>query len=539
MPAIKYFGAGGVDDASPGRGDSAGDPYLTFEYALASTSNGDTLVAIDGEYTAATFTDIVDKRTLKANNFRQTTIKAASGTTSRVLRLPANLTVADDGTLIEDVILDAESGRVNQCIEIQTAAAGPDLLRIKGVEMKGGLNYQALVSIKKGRQEFVACKLSGLMELNGIATTGSLSEDGNQTLLIDGLDLDVDLDTGSGSLIKATKVSNIPANTLDVIVQGLRGRVNLLDDAAYTLVDISGAVAPHISGLDLTVNAPPSGVQDCLGLYVHGRDVNTQTTDALLSGGVINFNVEQGYAIAYGAPLADSFLTGGLITGFNIKGKYYSGDSPHGIAHGQGTTGVSRGNIVQNIYVGVLLSKTAAGTVTEGNLLHGCYGPSIYAKGTTGGVARRNTAVVPRTHEQRNQGILSVINQLTQDTTGFDYEENLVIVQDMSRVHSLGYIGIPNSVSHVCTYSNNIYVVPDTVDVENDPLFAYESATANYTLAQWNALAGSAVVTDDVVLTLPQAQIDALVDSYARIAEGTGNQGSILRDIERLLVRGV
>ena len=112
---------------------------------------------------------------------------------------------------------------------------------------------------------------------------------------------------------------------------------------------------------------------------------------------------------------------------------------------------------------------------------------------------------------QRDRGILAVAPQGSTDTTAVTYQQNLVIVQDTSKIHSLAYI---EDSDQACTFTRNTYIIPDTVDVATANLFSYENGAggaANKTLAEWNA---TSEVTDDVIVQLPASEIQKLINKY-------------------------
>ena len=140
----------------------------------------------------------------------------------------------------------------------------------------------------------------------------------------------------------------------------------------------------------------------------------------------------------------------------------------------------------------------------------------MYIKGTTDCTVQDNIAVYSGKYDSndvQDKGVscLAVAAQGATSTVAATIRRNLVIVADINKVQSLACI----MASQACTFANNTYVVPDTVDVNNDDLFAYGNASlsansANNTLTEWNA---QTEVSNDVIVTMPVAQITNLVNS--------------------------
>jgi hypothetical protein len=105
-----------------------------------------------------------------------------------------------------------------------------------------------------------------------------------------------------------------------------------------------------------------------------------------------------------------------------------------------------------------------------------------------------------------------------------------VIVDDISKVQSLAGVFLNQS----ATFENNTYIIPDTVDVSTENLFAIGNSaisanSANATLAEWNALnatvngSGVVSVTGDKIIQLPIAEIQAMIEGYKPNVVNTAN----------------
>jgi len=314
--------------------------------------------------------------------------------------------------------------------------------------------------------------------------------------------------SGSVDCLSCTKI-NTNTYEFEVYFKGLRGVIDVAASATVNFLKVSGADVCVVNGADLTINANDSATS-VEAIAIFGQST-ARAEKPEVQNCKINFYSPVGTGIRIGRSGSNSYVDDYLVAGNHVVGKYYALATPHAyILSDQVTQGECKGNIAQDIFVGYLISETTDSTI-QGNVAFDCYGPSYYVKGATDCTIRDNIAVCTGKFTQRTNGILSVGPQGATNTSAATIQENLVIVQDMSKVHALA--DIVDS-SQTCSYIRNTYIVPDTVNVASDQLFNFQNGlggAANYTLAQWNA--ETSYVTDDVVITLPESEISALIST--------------------------
>lgn len=509
--ADKYFGFGGNDSTGDG---SFGNPYLTYETAVANTIAGDTCWMVDGEVEAdatQNYMQIAEDRRVKAVNYRQAVQLADAGYTTMCGRYEATLAAADNPHVVDGIVFDAKNV-VDWCFSHQTDAAEDLITQLHNVHFKDPVSIGYACFQLRGRQELVNCKVSGSPTTAGVALAASSSGDGNQAFDVQGLELDITGTTSNIVGINATKINNA-VNTLDCSLKGVTGTVSGSGGSEVIVGAIvcRGVDQPVISNFNLTINATNVAANH-KGISCTGLSVAT-TSNATIANGEIKFNSPSGYGIALGESTVATDIIYGLISGVKVTGKYYASDTPHNTMVGQGVTADVHGHIGVEGYVSVLLSRTLDVTAV-GCLAFDCYGPSFYIKGATSATVKHSTAICSGKYVQRDQGIIAVVAQAGVNTVSGIFQEVLIIVSDISKIHSLAQIG---DALQVCAFVRNTYIIPDSVDITTEQLFAYQSATPNSTLAQWNA---QAEVTDDVIVQLPAVAIAALIQEYRPIQAG-------------------
>lgn len=486
-------------------------PKATRSQAVAVAGIGGTCIALDGTHTHETGHFVFDDNLNDSSHtYRGATLQPNNAESTRCARTSASLPASGNPFVYKDLVFLGRSpdlSAVTQALEIGQDAAEDITTRFENCEAKGYGAYCLLISNRRGRFEMVNGKLSGDPSSRFLGTTSSLAGDGNQAIDIQGLNIAPDGELSTMTVIGITKVDNL-TNTFDVAIKGVTGTISVAASAAVSLLDLQGCAEPSVSGWNITINADDS-VSTVTGLLCRGR-ATAITSNAKMTNNVINYNSPAGFALLLGQSIVASNVTGGEVSGNKVTGKYYASATPHNIIIGQGVTGTIKGNASINGYVGYLISKTTNGTVTN-NTAYDCYGPSYYVKGTTACTVKDNVAVLSGGLTQRDRGVLAVAPQGATNTAGATIQENLVIVQDVSKIHSLAYI---EDASQVCSFVRNTYIIPDTVDISTANLFSYENGiggAANNTLAQWNA---QTEVTDDVIVQMPASEIGRLVNEY-------------------------
>lgn len=503
--ADRYYdynnGSSGNDGSTPALAKS------TRSEAVSASTTGDSVIAVDGTHTHESghfvFDDARDER---AQTYRGATLRANAAETSRVARTSGSLTAANNPHLVQGFVFDGTSGNgTNSAFEFSQDASEDLILRNQNCEFISGDTYGILIQMRRGRIELVNAKITGVFASRALGATTSLSNDGNQVIDIQGCELaPAETLSGSKKVIELQQVGT-PSNTLDLYFKGLRGTIQAATGATVNVLDIRTKDTMNVAGFNLTLQG--EGTATMSGILMQGNASGYESSTAYITNGFMSFESGAGYGVSLGLSGVDSHITGGLMAGNTVRGKYFAEQTPHNFVIGQGVAAEGRGNLSIDGYVGFLLSICDDATLV-GNVCVDCYGPSIYAKGTTAATIKDNTCVLTGQFTQRDRGILSVAPQGAVNTAGATFQENLVIVQDVSKIHSLAYI---EDASQVCAFTRNVYIIPDTVDVGTADLFSYKNGAggaANNTLAEWNA---QTEVTSDEIVQMPSAEIARLV----------------------------
>jgi hypothetical protein len=518
------------DGASGNDGLTAATAKSTRTEAQGVAGAGDRVICVDGTHAMGAseggdiFFDFDDNYIESSDTYRGATLQPEAAETTRCARSSGTITPH----IIENLTFDGQAnGGLTQCFDLVADGTNARTLRMRGTHLIGGDTYGFLCS-KIGasggpdRIEFVSVKLSGSPSTGLFATSGNLSSAGDQTFDLQGTELDGSASSGSITGIQITKIDNL-TNTLTVGVKGTYGKLTATGTASAVGMNIK-AVDPVITGSDIEIDALASSGTGNFGILVQGQ-ATAVCTGAAIGGNRVVFKDGAGYAIAIGQATVAANVTTSEASGNTVIGVYHTTKTPHGFLLGQAVNGATiRGNTAQDIYVGYLASICTAGTI-EGNLAFDCFGPSYYVKGTTAITVQDNIAVISGKHDlpTDERGVLSVAPQGVTNTAGATITRNLVIVADVSKINSLGYI---EDASQVCTFSNNTYIIPDTVDISTANLFTYENGAggaANNTLAQWNA---QTEVTNDVIIQMPVTDIAKLIQNYRPISGGVA--GSVV-----------
>ena len=445
-----YFGENGSDITGDG---SSGNPYRSRDFSVTQGVAGtDTLVLMDGTNSVADavgFWNMNDDFLHRAQTRRGATLIGDNA--SYVARTSSGLTVAMNPFRVQGIVFDGRETN-SQAFEIGQDASDDLIIQFHDCEFKAGSNYCLFDFMQRGRQELVNCKFSGSPGTSAFTSTSFLGGHGDQVLDMQLIDLDLTL-TSADEAFFFEKTNNL-TNTLDIFVKGVTGSVSSVGAVSVNFIDLFGAAAPVVTGCDVTLNADDDAT-GFNGVLIRGNTVAV-TSDCTISNNNIKFNSPVGYAIMLGQSTVDANVSGGTVAGNTVTGKYYASSTPHNFLMGQATTGVCRGNTSIEGYVGYLISKTTTADVS-GNLAFDCYGPNYYIKGATDCTVKDNIAVLSGKFAQRDNGVIAVIDQGGIDTAGATIQENLVIVSDISKIHSLAQIA---DASQVCSFVRNTYIKP-------------------------------------------------------------------------------
>ena len=518
------------NNGSTGNNGSTVDvPRSTRSEAVSNASISDFVIALDGIHVHESSHFLFnDRRNEKGLNYRGATLRPNAGETTYTARSNSSINATDGTFMIENFVIDANN-QTTYGLHLGEQSTNESLeTRLTNLEIKDANNYNLLINDRAGRQDILNLKLSGSPSNTGLGGTASLSAKGNQTINVDTLELDITGSSGAAVGVNLQQ-SNSLANTLDLKFKNVTGTVTATGSAAALGLKLR-SVNPSISNSKFTIEAQDTTGTGNYGISILGQSTAV-TTSPIIVNNDITFNAKAGYAISLGVANQESYVTGGEVSGNTVTGIYDTVNTPHGYSIGQNVGAATlRGNTAINVYAPYLFSK-CNGAIAEGNLAYNCHGMSYYVKGATDVTVQDNIAVVGvDCTASANEGIAVIaINEQTDgtNTQACTVRRNLVITDDITKVKSLACILADQSAD----FSNNTYIIPDTVDLST-PLFSFGAASVasndpNYTIDQWNALSstangsGTVTVSNDVIVQMPVAEIQAMMASYAPATGGS------------------
>jgi hypothetical protein len=239
----------------------------------------------------------------------------------------------------------------------------------------------------------------------------------------------------------------------------------------------------------------------------------------LAVGNDIYADVPAGFFISVGE-YSGAVLNAVTIACNSVRGNpRWIANTPHGIGVGLNTSNsLIENNSISDTHVGIVAYLCASG-MARSNFIRSVWGPACYAKGTTAFTFDSNIILIDKYLATANAALAGTYQDST-NCTAATFSNNVVLVKDASKLRALGQISglvAASSTPQPVTFTNNIYIIPDTINVATAQLFVYlgaSPAAANYTYAQWLAIsAGGASVTGDRIIQLPQNQINKIYDS--------------------------
>lgn len=315
---------------------------------------------------------------------------------------------------------------------------------------------------------------------------------------------------------------------------------------------VTGQIAPSVSADNLIAihvsRIPGSGVvtiadndfsiltastSNTRGIVVKSDNAAAPVDAAVISNNKFTYNYTVGHGISVGLNAATNYVTNTKLISNHVTGPDSSTTAtPHNITFAQSTTGTfSSGNISEKGYVGYL--HEGSGVTQQSDMTKDVIGPHYYLKGASNsviqnciGCASSNTS--PHTFKK---AFVTLTSQGSIDCgSGNIIRNNLFLISDMSALSSLASIEpqfANASLPQLGIFSNNTYVIPDTVDVSTALLFGWLTSTPTDTLATWNtrtANAGGTAVTNEKIIQKPATEIEAMIsDYYNRAAGGSGS----------------
>ena len=508
-----------LNASTNGSGNNSSDPFNSGSSAEAGAGAGGTIVLVantiqNGNDWQNTYFDFDADVFIKAETRRTVTLQDGS-VSSYVVRYsdPVSTRVSLQGVIVDPVIVSKASAI--RYDDVPATGAFPKYL-LQDCQIKTGISYGVDYRTRSGSLQIINLDVVGDPTGPALAATSNISAKGNTIIDVQALNFNYSSEVGSTNLVSIQQVSS-PANDLDVSCKALNGVLNFANNASSIVfrVDANGTV--NIANSNVTLNGDEA--TSVTGFFIQGKGANTasdnfETTSANITNNKIKFNIPAGYGISFGQSGADSHITSGSVSGNTITGKYYASATPHNILMGRGTAGKCKGNLSQDGYVGILASICDTGTEIIGNTILDCYGPNIYCKGTVEVSVKDNVCIQTGKYTQRDRGILAVARQdlpgnVIVNTAAATIQENLIIVKDLSKIHSLAYIEANQTASFV----RNTYIVDESQYNETAKYFTYKNGQGgapNNTITEWNA---QSEVTNEVLLPLPASEIDSLIEN--------------------------
>ena len=515
-----------LNAATNGSGASSSDPFNSVPSAETGAGAGGTIVFVantiqDGNDWENTYFDFDADVFIKAETRRTVTLQDGNQP-PYVVRYsdPVSTRVSLQGVIVDPVIVSkAAAIRYDN---VPATGTFPKYL-LQDCQIKTGSAYGVDYRTRSGLLQIINLDVVGDPTGPALAATSNISAKGNTIIDVQALNFNYSSEVGNTNLVSIQQVSS-PANNLDVSCKALNGVLNFANSSSSIVfrVDANGTV--NIANSNVTLNG--DNATSVTGFFVQGKGSGFETSNANITNNNIKFNIPAGYGISFGQSAADSHITSGSVSGNTITGKYYASATPHNILMGRGTAGKCKGNLSQDGYVGILASICDTGTEIIGNTLLDCYGPNIYCKGTVGVTVKDNVCVQTGKYTQRDRGILAVAIQGATNTAAATIQENLIIVKDLSKIHSLAYIEANQTASFV----RNTYIVDESQYSETTKYFTYKNGQGgapNNTIAEWNA---QSEITNEVLLPLPASEIDSLINNL-KTTTGSTPDGVISRGI--------
>ena len=368
-----------------------------------------------------------------------------------------------------------------------------------------------------GRFELINTKIRGSGRYAWNMQSDAFANNGNSTLYVNQFDFGTW--TTSGVVTDWMNIERGSATyTASATIIGVTGQLDCTSQTGLlTGIHIQGVDDSIISDSDFTLNIISGGSNEAKVISVAGTSTVSADDCQILRNRVLT-NSPAGHAIQFGNSTNNSYMSGGRYAGNYAEDT--GGASIHGQSLGMSTTAEMQGNVSKGFLVGFLVSKTTTADV-QGNLSVDPRGPGIHGKGTTAATIKGNVVSVSSSTVRdtgNGYGLIDIRDQSSTDTAGCTVTENICILQNGAELDGTNtFLAVIQDGNQVCTFTNNTYYVPDTVDLTDD--IFYHSTPATY--AEWLA---TSEVTGDVVIQLPQAEIDTMIRKYDDQAKAAGRK---------------
>ena len=472
-------------------------PCLTVGYINTNCVAGDTVSMSAGDYVAPASPGYfsLTKHFLWSSNSDAVWKPDAAGN-SFVMRISGN---APTGTSTWTSVVFDGASHAAQATEIGDGAANIYTVSMTDTLCKDFTNRGVNLFAKSGTYTFTRCRF--VSAVLGVATSGGIIN-GNLNAGVDAANFSMTVDSPYFELTASSSVAiygvyitraTVPLGIVGVSITAPYGTINTHSSntgRGVYLLGVDSATVTGDGGKTLTINSSYTG-NESIGIYILGRSATATANDAQVvgNGQTINFFAPAGHGIQLGASGGSNYMTGGVVSGWRVYCKYYAASTPHGITLGEGTNVLSIGNEVYNAYAGLLMSRTASGTVRQNERAFNCYGSAFYTKGATDGKWLGCSAYFDGSLTQRNLATIHVDSQGGVNTAAVTYDGCLVVLGTDNASLYTKLLGVKSNCS--ATFTNCTFIIPDSI-ASNVALFEIGCTSegalgggTTYTATQW------------------------------------------------------
>ncbi len=517
-----YVAPVGSDATSYADAQSAATPWATTRKVYDTASTGDGINISGGTYVGDGSSGYAGDTYHRLGKSDKSFAWFGNGqavlqATTTSLALAQIVGLPNNGFMFADGLTFDASGINLQCVDNADMTTNVWTVTYQNCTFKDAVTYGAkLTALKAGTFTFDGCTISGSLMSDGIVgSAGTLAASTNTTVNIKNSAIDLSRAASVNGISQTVTGAITNAFTYNVLNNTINVAINATPGTAVG-VNIQ-TPATTVSGNNITIASNDDNANSNYGIW-HRSTASKTITDSLLASNDITFLSGTGYAISLGH--TDGVTITGTIEKNTITGKFYADKTPHGIAVQKAGVGTVRYNKVSDVYAGILASITASGTVISENVTVDCYGVDLYAKGCVAATFNKNTCVVTGKNTRRLLGVISVDSQGGVNTIATTMSNNVVLVgtDDISKIGALVNI----TVNQPCTYSNNIYFVPDSVPDSTDLFWVGgaeggRSGATGYSIDEWRAATsitngtGTVTVTNERVIKLPLSTIQQMI----------------------------
>lgn len=514
-------------------------PCLTVGYINTNFVAGDTVSMSAGDYVAPASPGYfsLTKHFLWSSNSDAVWKPDAAGN-SFVMRISGS---APTGTSTWTSVVFDSASHAAQATEIADGAANIYTVGMTDSLLKDFTNRGVNLFAKSGTYTFTRCRF--VSAVLGAATSGGIIN-GNLNAGVDAANFSMTVDSPYFELTASSSVAiygvyiaraTVPLGIVGASVIAPYGTINTHSNntgRGVYLLGVDSATVTGDGGKTLTINSSYTG-NESMGICILGRSATATANDAQVvgNGQTINFFAPSGHGIQLGWSGGPNYMTGGVVSGWRVYCKYYAASTPHGITLGAGTNVLSIGNEVHNAYAGLLMTRTASGTVRQNERAFNCYGSAFYTKGATAGKWLGCSAYFDGALTQRALATIHVDSQAGVNTTSVTYDGCLVVLGTDNAALYTKLLGVKSNCS--ATFTNCTFIIPDSI-ASNVALFEIGCTSegalgggTTYTATQWETgTAGSVTaangtgtisVSNNKVLKMPLAVCRQIIN-------GAGNQ---------------